>query len=99
MSRVIPKADDWVIQVMVVTKNAHGRGLKIQAAGFGSGLGHPARGEDAQYFHMGEEQHVAFERAHPCNDTIRTRAHVWQRVPAGATVLEQIPARTLSPNV
>ena len=34
MSRVIPQADDRLIQVMVVTQNAQESCLKIQAAGF-----------------------------------------------------------------
>ena len=71
MSRVIPQTDDWLIQVMVVTKDAHGRGLEIQAAGFEGGLGNPARGENAQYLHMGKEEHVAFDRTHPRNDIDR----------------------------
>ena len=59
MSRVIQHADDWLIQVMVVTQNAQGSCLKIQAAGFESGQCNPAHGEDAQYVPMGEDEHVA----------------------------------------
>src|SRR5665648_537518 len=99
MSRVIQPADDRLIQVMVVTQNAQGSRLKIQSAGFESGQRNPARGEDAKYVPMGEDEHVALERTNPGNDTIRARTHLRQRFPAGATLLEQTPARALGPNV
>lgn len=99
MSRVIQHADDWLIQVMVVTQNAQGSCLKIQAAGFESGQCNPARGEDAQYVSVGEEQHVASQRTNPSNDTIRARTHRHQRFPAGATVLEQTLAGALGADV
>ena len=76
MSRVIQHADDRLIQVMVVTQNAQGSRLEIQAAGFESGQCNPARGEDAQYLPMSEDEHVASERANPGNDTIRARAQL-----------------------
>lgn len=99
MSRVIPQADDRLIQVMVVTQNAQGSRLKIQAAGFESGQCNPARGEDTQYVPMGDDEHVASERTNPSNDTIRARTYLHQRFPARATVLEQTPARAFGPDV
>ena len=100
MSRVIPQADDWLIQVMVVTKNAQGRCLKIQAAGFGSGLCNPARGENAQYVPMAEDERVSPSSART-RQRRDPRAHRHRRpgFPAGTTVLEQTPAGALGPNV
>ena len=84
---------------MVVTKDAHGSSLKIQAPGLESGLCNPARGENAQYLHVGEDEHVALYRAHPRNHTFRACTHLRQRFPSGATVLKQIPAWAPGPNI
>ena len=76
MSRVIPQADDWLFQVVVVTENAHGSSVEIQTAAFEGALGNPARGENAQYLHMGEDEHVAFDPTNPCDYTVRAPTHV-----------------------
>lgn len=65
MLRVIQHANDGLIQVMVVTQNAQGSGLEIQAARFQRGQRNPARDEDSQYVPMGEDEHVASERTNP----------------------------------
>ena len=99
MPRVTPQTDDWLIQAMVVAKNAHGSRREIQAAGSQSRFCNPARGENAQYVPMAEDEHVAFEPTNPSNDTVRAPDNIRQRFPAGAAVLEQNPARELGPSV
>lgn len=48
MSRVIPQADDRLIQAMVVAQTHRETVSRYKAAAFESGQCNPARGEDAQ---------------------------------------------------
>src|SRR5271156_6149485 len=95
MMQVIPKLNYRLGQVVLVAKRAQARGAQqkiFSALGFHS---QPARDQYSQNVPARKNQNVALDRTHAVNHTVGARSNLGGRFPTGATVAEQLPARTL----
>src|SRR5437867_10074089 len=59
----------------------------------------PAGGEHAQEMSTRKNQHIAFDRAYPTDNTIGSGTDLLWRFPVGATVAKQLPAGPLRTNL
>ena len=71
MPCVIPETDDGLIQVVVITENAHGGCSEIDAARLYGVQVEPPRGEHAQDVSVCKDGRIAADGADPVDDTIR----------------------------
>src|SRR5947207_3598888 len=99
MPGIVPKSDCRIGKVMFVAESA--KACYVQHKEFSDKWleAQPAGSEHAQEMPARKNQHIAFDRAQPTDDTIGSGTDLLWRFSVGATVAKQLPAGPLRTNL
>ncbi len=95
MTAIIPKSNDWLVSVVVISHDAEGGGAEKEVPPRGWFQAQPARGEHVQKVTMSEYQHLVVDGADSVDDSIRPHRYIRDSLATWTAIAKNIPTGAL----